>query len=144
MIDTNGAIKLCRVAEDPTTPNKFGDIKSAGQEMTVNKQSLGSAWNSEYMQSVRERLIKGKQVQDCGQCYRKERNGEFSFRQRANQDWADETKQILDGYHSHDIEYEKANDFQKEKMQMTKYIVADMPVYFDNRYSNPRSKKIKY
>ena len=136
MVDTNGSIKLCCVAEDPITPNKFGDTKSAGQEMTVNKQSLGSAWNSEYMLSVRERLVKGQQVQDCGQCYRKERNGEYSFRQRANEHWADETKQVLDQYNSYDIEYEKANDFEKEKMQMTKYMVEDMPVYLDIRFGN--------
>ncbi len=136
MVDTNGAIKLCCVAEDPTTPDKFGDSKSAGQEMTVNKQSLGSAWNSEYMVSVRERLVKGQQVQDCGQCYRKERNGEFSFRQRANQDWANETKQILEGYKKYDVEYKTADTMKKESMEMSKYLVHDMPKYLDIRFGN--------
>jgi len=129
MIDTNGAIKLCCVAGDPT-------MKPTGQNMNVNKQSLSDAWNSEYMVSVRERLINGQQVKDCGQCYRKERFGEYSFRQRANHDWADETKQILERYQSYDIEFQKANNFQKEKMQMGKYIVEDMPAYLDIRFGN--------
>ena len=29
-----------------------------------------------------------------------------------------------------------ANNFQKEKMQMTKYIVEDMPAYLDIRFGN--------
>ena len=57
MIDTNGAIKLCCVAEDPTLPNKYGEQKTEGQSMSVQKSSLSEAWNSEYMQSVRERMI---------------------------------------------------------------------------------------
>ena len=136
MIDTNGAIKLCCVAEDPTAPDKFGDYKPAGQNMSVNKQSLGSAWNSEYMVSVRERLTQGKQVADCGQCYRKERNGEYSFRQRANRDWADQTKKVLDKFNNFDQKYIEANNLEKEKMQMTKYIVDEMPAYLDIRFGN--------
>ena len=136
MIDTNGAIKLCCVAEDPTAPDKFGDIKPAGQQMHVKKQSLSTAWNSEYMISVRERLTQGKQVADCGQCYRKERNGEFSFRQRANRDWSNETTQILTKYRDYDKKYASANQIQKENMAMSKYIADDLPKYLDIRFGN--------
>ena len=88
MIDTNGAVKLCCVAEDPTQ-------KETGQHMTVKNNSLSKLWNDPYMQDVRQRMIDGKQVKDCGQCYRKERRGEYSFRQRANQGITNEDRKII-------------------------------------------------
>ena len=88
MIDTNGAVKLCCVAEDPT-------VKDHGKSMNVTDTDLSSVWNNDYMQNVRKRLLEGQQVKDCGQCYRKERRGEYSFRQRANQDWENEVDKIL-------------------------------------------------
>ena len=129
MVDTTGSIKLCCVADDPTD-------KVSGQNMHVNKQSLSEAWNSEYMVSVRERLISGRQVKDCGQCYRKERLGEYSFRQKTNDDWSDKIQEIQQHYKDYEQQYTEANDFMKEKMQMSKYIVNDMPKYLDIRFGN--------
>ena len=108
MIDTNGAVKLCCVAEDPTT-------KDHGKNMDVTQSNLSTLWNSDYMQNVRERLLEGKQVKDCGQCYRKERRGEYSFRQRANKDWPEQV--------------------QKTMLNPTK-VVDDMPQYLDVRFGN--------
>ena len=88
MIDTNGAVKLCCVAEDPTK-------KDHGKDMDVQRSNLSTLWNSVYMQNVRERLLEGKQVKDCGQCYRKERRGEYSFRQRANKDWPEQVQKVM-------------------------------------------------
>lgn len=88
MIDTNGAVKLCCVAEDPTT-------KESGNHMSVKNKNLSELWNDPYMQSVRQRMLNGQQVKDCGQCYRKERRGEYSFRQRANEGITNEDRQIV-------------------------------------------------
>ena len=57
MIDTNGSVKLCCVAEDPTQ-------KEHGQHMTVTKNKLSTLWNDPYMQNVRKRMLDGKQVKD--------------------------------------------------------------------------------
>ena len=88
MIDTNGAVKLCCVAEDPTT-------KESGNHMSVKNKNLSELWNDPYMQSVRQRMLNGQQVKDCGQCYRKERRGEYSFRQQANEGITNEDRQIV-------------------------------------------------
>ena len=52
MIDTNGAVKLCCVAEDPTT-------KESGNHMSVKNKNLSELWNDPYMQSVRQRMLNG-------------------------------------------------------------------------------------
>ena len=88
MIDTNGSVKLCCVAEDPTQ-------KEHGQHMTVTKNKLSTLWNDPYMQNVRKRMLDGKQVKDCGQCYRKERRGEYSFRQRANEGITNDNRKVI-------------------------------------------------
>ena len=102
MIDTNGAVKLCCVAEDPTK-------KEHGQHMTITKNKLSNLWNDPYMQDIRQRMLNGKMVKDCGQCYRKERRGEYSFRQRVNEGMQIKDPQIL---------------------------VKDLPYYLDIRFGN--------
>ena len=105
MIDTNGSVKLCCVAEDPTK-------KESGTHMSVrvDGHTLSELWNDPYMQNVRQRMIEGKEIKDCGQCYRKERRGEYSFRQRANES------------------YNTIND--------PSTIVNDLPQYLDIRFGN--------
>ena len=80
MVETNGDVKLCCIAESPTQ-------KKSGQHMNINKHKLSELWNDPYMQSVRQRMLEGKQVKDCGQCMRKEREGEKSMRQTINPGW---------------------------------------------------------
>ena len=80
MVETNGDVKLCCIAESPTQ-------KESGQHMNINKHKLSELWNDPYMQSVRQRMLDGKQVKDCGQCMRKEREGEKSMRQIINPGW---------------------------------------------------------
>ena len=136
MIDTNGAIKLCCVAEDPTLPNRFGDVKSEGQAMHVDHTSLSKAWNSQYMTSVRERMISGKQVMDCGQCYRKEREGQSSFRIKANKDWEEKVNQVEQYYKSFEEEYKTVDQTSKNAMDIAKHHVEDLPEYLDIRFGN--------
>ena len=136
MVDTTGAIKLCCVADDPTVPDKYGNTNSSAQQMHIKKQNLGDAWNSEYMLSIRERMLAGSQVKDCGQCYRKERTNEYSFRQKTNEDWSDEIQKIQQYYDNYEQEYAKANPIKKETMEMSKHVMDDMPKYLDIRFGN--------
>ena len=135
MVDTNGSIKLCCVAEDPTQPNKYGEQRLEGQSMSVQKSSLSEAWNSEYMESVRERMISGKQVKDCSQCYRREKQGQYSFRQRANDDWSQHVKEINEYYNDYQKEYVEAHPILQKRMDVSKHYV-DLPVYLDIRFGN--------
>jgi len=80
MIETDGDVKLCCIAETPTK-------KETGKHMNINKNKLSELWNDPYMQDIRRRMLEGTEVRDCGQCYRKERDGERSMRQVINPDW---------------------------------------------------------
>ena len=80
MIETDGDVKLCCIAETPTS-------KETGKHMNINRNKLSELWNDPYMQDIRRRMLEGKQVKDCGQCYRKEREGERSMRQVINPTW---------------------------------------------------------
>ena len=135
MVDTNGSIKLCCVAEDPTLPNKYGEQKTEGQNMTVINSSLSEAWNSEYMESVRERMISGRQVKDCSQCYRREKQGQYSFRQRANDDWQQHVQQVTQYYDLYKQDYAEADQILQKRMSVTKHYV-ELPVYLDIRFGN--------
>ena len=116
MVDTNGSIKLCCVAEDPTLANKYGEHKTEGQNMTVRNSSLSEAWNSEYMESVRERMISGRQVKDCSQCYRREKQGQYSFRQRANDDWQQHVQQVTQYYDLYKQDYAEADQILQKRI----------------------------
>lgn len=135
MVDTNGSIKLCCVAEDPTLANKYGEHKTEGQNMTVRNSSLSEAWNSEYMESVRERMISGRQVKDCSQCYRREKQGQYSFRQRANDDWQQHVQQVTQYYDLYKQDYAEADQILQKRMSVTKHYV-ELPVYLDIRFGN--------
>ena len=103
--------------------------------MSVQKSSLSEAWNSEYMQSVRERMISGQQVKDCSQCYRREKQGQYSFRQRANQDWQQHVQQVTQYYDLYEQDYAEADQILQKRMSITKHYV-ELPVYLDIRFGN--------
>ena len=75
MIETDGDVKLCCIAETPTK-------KETGKHMNINKNKLSELWNDPYMQDIRRRMLEGTEVRDCGQCYRKERDGERRLKER--------------------------------------------------------------
>ncbi|MAH07685.1 hypothetical protein CMI38_05565 [Candidatus Pacearchaeota archaeon] len=137
MIDTDGSVKLCCVAEAPTK-------KLEGSHMHVSKNKLSHLWNDEYMKDIRERMIQGKQIKDCGQCYRKERNNEYSFRQRANDDWANkvkEVKQYYEDYNAELVNTQYTTSFQgmrldQKKVRESKHVMPDLPIYLDIRFGN--------
>lgn len=113
MIETDGDVKLCCVAETPTT-------KVQGKHMNINRTKLSGIWNSEYMQDVRRRLLQGKQVSDCGNCYKRERRGEKSMRQFVNEASPHKVADILNTYDTPD----------------STNIVDTMPTYLDLRFGN--------
>jgi hypothetical protein len=49
-----------------------------------NKMTTAEFWNSEYMQSVRKKMLSGEKVNECDACYRNENLGIKSLRQESN------------------------------------------------------------
>lgn len=49
-----------------------------------DKMTTDDFWNSEYMQSVRKKMLKGEQVSECDACYRNEKLGIKSLREESN------------------------------------------------------------
>jgi Radical SAM superfamily len=60
------------------------NITSEGQDLSLHHATLGQIWNSEYLRSVRRRMLKGLDVEDCLQCYATEAGGATSLRQVMN------------------------------------------------------------
>jgi sulfatase maturation enzyme AslB (radical SAM superfamily)/tetratricopeptide (TPR) repeat protein len=71
-----GTVRLCCDAPDLA----LGSIKQG--------DTLGSAWNSEAMRSVRLAMLNGKPVPGCQRCYDNQRLGRSSYRHWFNQHFA--------------------------------------------------------
>jgi molybdenum cofactor biosynthesis enzyme MoaA len=64
------------------------DIPSAdGRPLRIGIDSCADAWNSDYMRSVRDKMLRGEEVEACRLCYAEERLGSQSLRLDSNQEW---------------------------------------------------------
>lgn len=72
----DGKVRLCCRSEL--------NLTSAGQDLSLHHSSLGQVWKSDYLRSVRGRMLSGLGVQDCLQCYASEAGGATSLRQVMN------------------------------------------------------------
>ena len=57
----DGKVRLCCRSEVNMT--------SEGRDLSLHHATLGQIWNSDYLRSVRRRMLSGLGVQDCLQCY---------------------------------------------------------------------------
>jgi hypothetical protein len=75
-ISNDGTARLCcRSARS---------IMSDGQCLSVHQKTFGQIWNSDYLRSVRSRMIEGAEIEDCVKCYETEADGGTSLRQMMN------------------------------------------------------------
>ena len=72
----DGKVRLCCRSEV--------NITSDGRDLSLHHATLGQIWNSDYLRSVRRRMLSGLGVQDCLQCYATEAGGATSLRQVMN------------------------------------------------------------
>jgi organic radical activating enzyme len=70
-IHTNGDITLCCVSREKS-------------EYNIKTSDIGQWWNSEYLQSVRQRLLNGEELTECRSCYELEQRGFSSQRHQRN------------------------------------------------------------
>jgi hypothetical protein len=75
-----GQCKLCCNITDFKVIHEVG-----GTPLNWGTNSLTHIWNGEHMQGVRQKMLQGEQVSDCGICYGIEASGVASPRQLANQ-----------------------------------------------------------
>jgi MoaA/NifB/PqqE/SkfB family radical SAM enzyme len=67
----------------------------------IYKDSVEEAYNSPFMRSIREKMLKGEEVEGCKQCYINEAHGGISLRKRANNEhWEQTDDYSLDGPHT--------------------------------------------
>jgi MoaA/NifB/PqqE/SkfB family radical SAM enzyme len=72
----DGKVRLCCRSEL--------NLTSEGRELSLHDATLGQIWNSDYLRSVRRRMLSGLDVEDCRQCYAAEAGGATSLRQVMN------------------------------------------------------------
>lgn len=87
-ISPTGRWKICCVDEDgddiPTT--KATDFEG-GKYYKCSDYSLMDFWKSDYMEHIREKMLKDQPVHECRSCKYNEKKGTKSYRQRANEEW---------------------------------------------------------
>lgn len=71
---TDGGVPLCCVSSNESKVN-------------LNKDSLHQCWNSDYLKSVRLKMLANQPVNSCQRCYEEEKNGYRSHRVTENQHW---------------------------------------------------------
>ena len=71
---TNGGVPLCCIAR-----NDSG--------MNLNENSINESWNSDYIKSVRSKMLKGQRIRACQKCYEEEANNYSGHRIMENKRW---------------------------------------------------------
>lgn len=76
----NETVKPCCVFE--------GIIQDGGRPMSMREDSTEKIWNSEQMQDIRQRMVRGAPVEACRYCTIQESKGVVSTRQAMTEGWA--------------------------------------------------------
>lgn len=89
----NGDMRLCcsANASGAGTDHEVGLVKNeAGDPANFGKESPMSAWNNEYMRSVRKIMISGEIPKSCSKCFQEESKGVASKRVWETGTWMEE------------------------------------------------------
>jgi len=91
--NTNGTARLCCKSS-----THLPIVDASGKPYTVDKHSLDEIFNSEYMNTVRKRILDDEKLDECAVCFREEdmyydnqENKYPSKRRRENQKWLRKT-----------------------------------------------------
>ena len=80
----NGDARLCCGSNASQATNGIMDAglvkKENGQPANFGRETLQSAWNNDYMRSVRTTMLEGKIPASCNKCFEEEHNGIASKR----------------------------------------------------------------
>jgi len=106
MIESNGAIRLCCLAQE-TIKN------DDGSEANVATDSLDKIWNNQHMQEIRQNMVDGTKIDMCRACYETEKNN---------------------GYSNRENELEEMLTFRSD--YSSNIVVDERPNYYDVRFGN--------
>ena len=107
----SGQARICCFSKDYIT-------NSAGEKLSLGKESFDNIWNSHFLRDIRMNMLKGKKIEGCNNCWNEEKMGKQSKRIKEN-------KKYLNKYKDRLLEAEKNHGFLSKK-----------PVYLDLRLGN--------
>jgi sulfatase maturation enzyme AslB (radical SAM superfamily) len=91
--DEMGVLYPCCFGLDADTPN----VDASGEPHVVySADGVKKGWNSAFMRSIRKDMLTGKRPEACRLCFRYEDLDMVSYRQNANEDYADCFEQLAD------------------------------------------------
>lgn len=89
----NGDVRLCCTANasgvDSLDTKEVGLVTSNGFITNLQRNSIEEVWNSDYMKSVRLKMLKDEVPSSCTKCFEEEKNGIVSKRQWETVVWKD-------------------------------------------------------
>lgn len=77
-VETTGHLKICCLSNENITKD------DGYQQFSLAKDSLNDSWNSNYMRTVRQKMLDGKMLPSCQRCYDLEAQGMKSMRDASN------------------------------------------------------------
>jgi len=116
MATPTGKVNFCCISHTTYVVNE--DKKP----FDLAKDSFRSAWNSEYMQKIRQKMLSGEKVTGCETCYNQESIGKKSYRQQHNEEWSKKLGPALEARITQSVQ--------------SNYTVGAPPVYLDLRLGN--------
>ena len=117
IIGPNAEIKLCCISGE-SVKNQSGGAYS------LEKMSPDEYWNSYGLRKIRQKMLSGEKLKDCGYCYYQESIGMPSYRQSFNTEWLVKSKYGRDILAC--VEKSRKNNGRVEKP----------PLYLDIRHDN--------
>lgn len=75
LVDPNGNLRPCCRINELSGHN-------------INQHSVDEWWNSDYINNIRNKFLRGEQPSECWRCWRQEEQGADSFRKDSNRQWA--------------------------------------------------------
>jgi len=86
-IDVNGEVKLCCISSEGLKVNNKGILHN------IQLKPHCKIWNSDEMKTARRKMIEGKKVIGCNQCYNEDDAGQTSLRKLHNLRWFIENRE---------------------------------------------------
>ena len=117
MTTPTGKVNFCCISFNTAV------LDDAGVPISLSTASFKSAWNTQYMRDIREKMMTGQPVTGCDICYNQEKIGKKSYRQTHNEEWLG---RLGKEDYQHRVEASLKNN----------YIVDQSPVYLDLRLGN--------
>ena len=86
---SNGLMKMCCITENPI-------VDDFGKTVFIGNQPIEEVWNSNFMKTVRQYMLEGKELPLCKDCYNVEDSGGSSLRNEYNKNYKNQFLTFVD------------------------------------------------